>query len=319
MGIRGPNQKKTPTLKLSLRLLQDARPYWWHLGLVFLLTLSAAPISLLTPIPMKLAVDNAIDGKPFPFLFRWLLPASWQTSSNAFLVLVCALSLLFLLMQTFQGYLAWVYQLYVGEKLVALSRARLFSHVQRLSLKQHDEQGVPDLLYRLQNDIVSMQYLAIWGLIPFFTSSVTFLSMLFVTLRLDWEFAGLAIGVLPLLWGISRLHAPRSRASWKEVKESERSAISVIQEVLGSIRVVKAFAQEDREENRYKHNAEINIKRHLQAVWIETVFGMVITTIVAIATSAALYIGVRHVQSGALSLGNLLVIMAYLAQLFRPL
>jgi ATP-binding cassette subfamily B protein len=89
--------------------------------------------------------------------------------------------------------------------------------------------------------------------------------------------------------------------------------------VLGAVRVVKAFGQEGREENRFYEYANRSLWTQLRAVFLETGFGILIAMTIGIGTAAALFVGVRHVQSGVLSLGNLLVVMAYIAQLYKPL
>ena len=309
----------TSTVSLCRRILLEARPYWGHFFLVFLLVLCATPIVLLAPFPLKIAIDGVIGGKPLPSLVRVLFPGSWIQNPSSLLAVACVLSFSFILLQNFHAFSSWLYQRYVAEKSIILARAQLFAHVQKLSLPQHDELGIANLFYSLQNDIASMHYIVVSGFIPFLCSIVTFASMLYVTLRLDWRFGLIAIAVLPILWGISHIHSPRSRARWTEVKETDRNAITVIQESLGAIRVVKAFGQEDREEARFRANAEQNLKTHVKAVWMETCYGMVIATVVATASATALYMGIIHVRSGNLSLGNFLVLMSYLALLFKPL
>lgn len=311
--------KAMNNVALSLRLLGDARPYWGHLFLIFLLNLMSTPLALLTPFPVKLAVDSVLGDKPVPDFLRIAMPANSQNSPAMILMLACVFTFLVMFALAAQAFLAWVYQLYVGEKLVMNTRARIFEHVQRLSLRHHDEKGAPDLLYRVQNDVFNMQYMAIYGLIPLATSSVMFVTMFLITFRLDWQLSLLAIAILPVLWIVGRSHAKRSRMRWAEVKESERRSVTVIQEVFNCIRIVKAFARERSETEKFLSRAEANLSRYMEAIWTETAFGLVIAGAIAVASAIAIWLGVKHVQAGSLSLGNFLVTMAYLAQLFKPL
>jgi ATP-binding cassette subfamily B protein len=310
---------KISTTKLLLRLLGEAKPFWKHLGLIFLCSLASIPLVLLTPFPLKLAVDSVLSGKSVPWWVQHALPFSWTQPLTHLLLLASALAFVFLVLQALQSYGTWVYQLYVGEKLVILLRSRLFRHVQQLSLRQHDAKGIAQLLYHLQNDVTAMQYVAVYGIIPFCTSILVFIGMFIVTVRLDPPLAFVAMGVLPIMAAINRLHAPRSRGRWMANKESEQDAISSVQEPLGAIRVVKAFSQEETETARYRRKAEINLKNYFRAISTETSFGLLISGTVALASAISLYLGVSHVQGGTLSLGNLLVVMTYLAQLFKPL
>ena len=306
-------------MSLCLRVLRDGRPYWGHFLLAFLLSLLSAPIVMLVPVPLKLAVDSVLDRKPPPGIMTWLLPQGWLHSPAKLLAAACMLSFAFILLQSLHGFLTWVYQRHIAESSIVDIRGRLFAHVQSLSLRQHDRLGLPELYYCLNNDVAAMQYVVVGGLLPFFTSIVTFFAVLWVTWRLDWRFGTLALGAVPVLWVLGRYHSPRSRARWTRVKETERDALGVIQEKLGAIRVVKAFARESREVERYRERAWINVHSHVRAAWMELVYGMATATVVACVSAGALYLGVIQVQSGTLSLGNLLVLMAYLALLFKPI
>ena len=307
------------SVKLCLRLLDDARHGWGNLLALFLLGLVSTPLALLTPFSLKIAVDSVLGSKPLPALLQAIFPRAWQVSPTAILVFACALALSIQLLQAMQAFGTWVYELYTEEKLVLDARVRLFGHVQRMSLRDHGAMGASDLLYRLQYDAFCMQGIAIHGLIPACSSLVMFLTMFGVTLLLDWQLALLSLGILPIMWGISRLHARKSRGHWSEVKETETTAISVLKEVLDGIRVVKAFAQEERETSRFRERASHRLRRYLGAIRTETEFGLLVTGVIATVSAASLYLGVRHVQLGVLTLGNFLVVMAYLVKLLKPL
>jgi ATP-binding cassette subfamily B protein len=93
----------------------------------------------------------------------------------------------------------------------------------------------------------------------------------------------------------------------------------VIQEVLTSVRVVKAFAQEDREQSRFIRRSSEGVRARIHLAAVEGGMGFILGVTTAVGTAAVLYIGVRHVQTGQLTLGALLLIMGYLSQLYEPL
>src|SRR5206468_1568646 len=84
---------------------------------------------------------------------------------------------------------------YTGERLVLGFRAQLFRHAQRLSLSYHDAKGTSDSMYRIQYDAPSIQYIAIDGVIPFVSAGCTIAGMIYVTARIDWQLALIALGV----------------------------------------------------------------------------------------------------------------------------
>ncbi|PYJ08320.1 MAG: ABC transporter ATP-binding protein, partial [Verrucomicrobia bacterium] len=71
---------KPNTGNLHWRLWQHARPYWTHLGAMFLLSLLSPPLALLTPLPLKIAVDSVLGSRPLPKFLDVLLPAALPRS-----------------------------------------------------------------------------------------------------------------------------------------------------------------------------------------------------------------------------------------------
>ena len=306
-------------LCLYQRVVSQARAYWLHLVAICLLSLLSAPLALLVPLPLKIAVDSVLGDMPLPKLFGAIFPTLGTTGKTAALLVAALLLVVITLLQQLQGFGSWLLQLYTGEKLVLGFRSRLFRHLQRLSLSFHDTKGTADSLYRIQYDAPSVQYITIQGIVPFVTAWVTLVALLWVTARFDWQLAVVALAVSPVLFLLAELYRRRIRSRWSEIKALESSTMSVVQEVLGSVRVVKAFGQEDREQERFVRRANQSLREQIRVVVAETGFGLLTALTIAIGTAAVLFIGVRHVQSGALTLGELLMVMAYIAQLYKPL
>src|SRR5260370_878563 len=164
-----------------------------------------------------------------------------------------------------------------------------------------------------------MQYVIISGLVPFVTSAVTLAGMIWVTIRIDRTLALAALVVSPILFALTEIYRRRVRDRWTVVKESESAAMSVVQEVLAAVRVVKAFGQEEREGDRFVRASHRSLAEQMKVVRAESAFGLLVALTLAGGTATVLFVGARHVQSGALTLGSMLLVMAYLAQLYRPL
>lgn len=311
--------KQSSDLHLFRRLLQDARPFWGHLAIIFLLSLLSVPIALLLPLPLKLVVDNILGSHPLPPLLAWLLPAGAHVSARAMLIFAASLLVAVSLLQQLEGFASWVLQSYTGELLVLRSRARLFQHAQRLSLAYHDRVGTADSLYRIHDDTVPAHYIAVSGLVPLLTSSCVLGGLLLVTALIDWQLAAIALVVVPVLALLTEHYRRRVRSGWSEVRSLDASAMSALQEALGALRVVKAFGQEAREQARYVGHAERAMRRQLRVIFGEATFGLLVALTLALGTAIVLFVGVRHVQAGALSLGDLLLVMGYLAQLYKPI
>jgi len=304
---------------IDRRVLLLARPYWPHLAATFLLSAITAPIGLLLAFPLKMAVDNVIGSLPLPRVLQALLPAAFHASKIANLALAVALLLVLSLVMNFQSFAAWLLQTYTGEKLVPDFRTRLFWHVQRMDLLFHDRCGMNDVAYRIQHDAPAIQYIFLQGAVPLAGSGMSFVALLYVTMRMDWKLAAVALGLSPLLLGMSRSSGRHAREGWEGVKRLDSSAMLVLHEALASIRVVKAFGREQFENLRFRLRSRDRMAEQIKVASRLALFHVLISTTIAAGSAAALWIGVRHVQSGKLSLGDLLLVMAYMAQLYEPL
>lgn len=300
-----------------LRSFAESRKCWPHLLVITILNIFSSLLALLYPLPMKIAVDCAIGRQPLPRGLAAVLPSHGLGSSA--LAISVGLLLSIALLAGLQGLAIWLLQTYVGEKLVWDFRAKLLNHVQRLSLAFHDHYGASDSVYRIQHDAPSIQYVAIQGIIPLLMAALTLAGMLLISIRIDPAISLVALAITPILFvlslGCSRLVRLRSR----HVKELDSSALSVVQEVLGFIRTIKAFGQEHREYERFVRHSSKRLASQVRLARLQATFNTLIGLVIAAGTAAALYIGVRHVRAGVLSVGSLLVVMAYIVQMYQPL
>jgi len=306
-------------LALYRRLLRQARPYWTHLALLFGIGLLASPIALLNPVPLKIVVDSVLGTRPLPGILRHLLPASAAQSAETMLAVAIVLLLLVATVNQLQALVNKYMQTYVGERLVLGFRAQLVEHAQRLSLSYHDSRGTADSLYRIQQDASVIDKIMVEGIIPFVTAAITLATMLVVTIRLDWQLAFVALAVCPPLLLLSSVYRPRMRRQSKHLKKRESKALSVVQEALGALRVVKAFGQEGRETDRFVRRSTKVVTARQHLALLEGLFGLLVGVTVALGTAAVMLIGVRHVAAGTLTLGQLLMTLTYLGQLYDPL
>ena len=143
--------------------------------------------------------------------------------------------------------------------------------------------------------------------------------MIVVLARIDGELAVVALAITPVLYGISQIYSRRLKLGWRQAKDLESSTLSVVQEVLSSVRVVKAFAQEDREQERYVASAGKNLRQQIKLALTSGSFGLIIGVAMAAGTAAVLFLGAQHVQAGRITLGELVLVMSYLALLYAPL
>jgi len=304
---------------LYKRLLQQTRPHWLAIGGLLLLGLLAAPLTLLVPVPLKIAVDCVIGNAPLPAFLKPFVPAAFLRSRSSILAFAALLVVVTALLTQLQALLMTLLRTWTAERLVQGFRARLFQHVQRLSLLYHDAKGSSDAVYRIQQDAVSIQDIAIDGLIPAVTAAVTLVGMFVVMMRLDWQLALVALGVTPIVFVLARIYRMRLRKRSREVKKLETEALGVVYEVLTALRVVKAFAQEERELERFAHTSLRGVRERVKLAAAQGRLQLWVGLATAAGTATLLWVGASHVLSGQLTLGGLLLVMSYLGQLYEPL
>jgi ATP-binding cassette, subfamily B, bacterial len=306
-------------LALYRRLFSQARPYRLHIAGLVLLSFLASPLALLVPVPLAIAVDSVVGSRPVPGFLDALLPRALVESDTALLIAASALFVVIAFLTQAHSLGTSLLQVYTGEKLVLGFRGRIFNQVQRLSISYHDKKGTADSTYRIQYDALSIQKVVVDALVTLLTSAFTIGGMLYVIALIDGQLALIALAVCPILLTASWRYRSFVRPRWREAKKLESSALSVVQEVLTGLRVVKAFGQEDREQGRFVSRSNEGLLARVRLTLIQNMFGLLIGLTTALGTGLVLFVGVRHVQSGAMTLGELVLVMGYLTQLYKPL
>jgi ATP-binding cassette, subfamily B, bacterial len=314
-----PTERRYSDRAIYRRVLGEARPYWGHILAIFLLTLLATPLALLAPVPLAIAVDSVLGDEPLPGFLETIVPQSVQDSTTSLLVFTVLLLVAVELLSQLQSLSTRLLRAYTSERLSLHFRAKLFRHAQRLSMAYHDRKGSADANYRIQSDAAAIPSVAVSGVIPFISSAVMFTLMMVVIARIELSLALIAIVVAPVILALTWAYRRRLRARHREVKALESSALGVVQEVLTSLRVVKAFGQEEREEQRFADRAADGTRARLRVTLVDGSFWAAISLVTALGTGLVLFVGVRSVESGAMTLGSLLLVVTYLAQLYSPL
>ncbi len=306
-------------LAIYRRLYADVRKDRLRIAGTVCVGLLGTPLLLVTPVPLKIVVDNVLGGRPVSGFLKSVLPAAATNSRTGLLVVSVGLLLLVGLFAQLQSLGNRVMQCYTGERVMLRCRTKLFGHIQRLALAYHDSGGPADSVYRIHNDAMAVRYLAVDAVVTFSTSALLLVGMFFVTALVDWQLCLVGAAILPVLYLLLTVNRKRLRTRAIEVKQLESSASSVVQEVLAGLRVVKAFGQEDREHERFSRCADEGMRARIRYEIAAGVLGLAIGLAFTAGVSAFLFVAVRHVQSGVITLGELILLLSYLAQLHAPL
>jgi subfamily B ATP-binding cassette protein MsbA len=198
-------------------------------------------------------------------------------------------------------------------------RHALYHRVQRLSLSFYEQRQTGDMVVRLTSDIDAAQNFISSVLIDTILDVVTLAGMLGVMLYLDWHFTLIAVSVVPILFAVVYRLTRRIKRAARDVKKKESELASVVLESLSLVRVIKAFAREDYEEERFDHQSMQSVDAVLRARSIKARLSPIVDVIVSVGTCLVLVVGVRLVVAGEMTSGALLVFVLYLTRMYKPI
>ena len=207
----------------------------------------------------------------------------------------------------------------IGLRMVFRLRCHVFDHLQRLSLRFHDATPVGDSLYRVTWDTYCVQAFFNSGIMPALMASFTLIGIASIMFVLDWMLTliALAIGV-PLVILIRKLDG-RMRERSLRAAESESAMSSRVQETLSSIRAVQAFGREAEENERFNDNADASLRAKLRLTVLQTGAQALVGLVLAVGTTGVVWIAAQQVLQGNLTIGDVVLLVAYLAMLYQPL
>ena len=298
----------------ALRLV---RPYWKWLIIVILAMVVETVMTLASPWPLKIVLDTVLDGRPMPAGFAWI--AGERPAPLTALNIAVGATVVIALLQASSAYLNAYYTVSIGQWIAHDLRHSVYTHLQRLSMSYYDRQQTGPLISTITDDINAVQEFASTSLLDLVIDSLTIAGMLVVMFMLNWQFTLVALAVTPLLVVfVFRLRAVLREAT-RDVRRRQSEIVSIVQEGLGAIRVVKAFAQGAFERERLAAKSRESVEAALYARRVRSLLGPVVTTIMALGTAAVLWFGARQVLAGAMTAGALVVFLTYLGRFFRPI
>jgi ATP-binding cassette, subfamily B, bacterial len=303
----------------TLSISSLVRPHWKALTLAFIAVLGETLSDVLEPWPIKIVIDNILQSKNLP---GWLAGFVSQTFGHEKLAIlnfavaaVVAIAVVGAISSYVEKYLTTSVSQWVTHDL----RRTLYNHIQRLSLSEYDKAQTGDLITRITSDIAAVQDFINSALLGMIVNSLTLLGMMAVMFYINWRFTLIALSIVPALFAVVYTFTRRIKKASRAVRKKESELVSVVQEVLSSVRVVKAFAREDFEVSRFESQSLENVETALEARSIKAKLSPIVDVMVAIGTCLVLGYGARLALTGQLSAGILIVFLLYLGKMYKPM
>jgi ATP-binding cassette, subfamily B, bacterial len=316
-GGKGVSKRVGPWSMWPLipRLFPYLGPYRWLAVLSIVLSVLAILIGIAEPWPLAFMLDSVLGTHRAPAIVLQILG-----TSDRFTLLIWA-ALAGLALVALRNGLSVLHE-YVNTKihqrLVLDFRSDLFEHAQRLSVSYHDSRPTGQLM----NQLTSMPDAAgdlLIGLPPLVQSFLTVIGMFVIAITIDPVLALLALTVVPVIYYSVGLYSNRIVPRLRHVRALEWQTLSIVFEAMAMLRVVAAFVREGYEFRRFRAQGETAADARIKLTVRQTLFSLVVNTWTAGGTALVLGVGAYHVLTGHLTIGQLMVFLAYIAAVYGPL
>jgi len=303
-----------------MRLIRElVRPYRGTLLIILLAMLVETAMSLATPWPLKVILDNVVSHhKMSPWLEDLLRP--WMDGRHQMHIAALA-AIAFVLIAVIGALATYIDNYYtesVGQYVAHDLRMRTFHHLQRLSLGYYNTHQTGAMLSTMTTDIQTIQGFASSSTLNILVDMLTIVCMLALMFWLNWDFTLIAVGVTPfLLLFVSRFKKAVKKAT-HEVRKEQADIVAVVQQGLESMQAVKAFGRQDQEQEQLREVSQATVGAALKARSIKAILSPVVTVTVAVCTAVVLWRGAYLILAGVMTVGALTVYLSYLNKFFKP-
>ena len=314
-GNRTERREHSPFWRLVLSYLRQVK---WPLLLAAVSTVAGTALSLLNPWPLKIILDHGLLVKPLPPFLHFI--DRMTGGDKVGLVVVAASAIVLIAVCTaFFSYVVKFITTAIGYKLVYTLRRELFAHVQRLSLSFHTQARSGDLLTRIAGDTSTLKDIIADFVLKVSEDGLTILGMMGIMLAVNWKLGLIALATLPFLC-FSQFHLYRkTKVSAKAQRRQEGHLASRMSEVLSSIPMVQAFGRERYEQNQFDTVTAATLGESIRMARLTAAASRSAGIITALGTGSAVLYGGVEVVHGRMMPGELVLLMSYLSNLYKPI
>lgn len=256
-------------------------------------------------------IGATLLGLVFPMVVKNLLDEVLILESSAQLNrLTLGLMGVFLLQSVFK--FVQNYQLaYVGELIILDVREHLFNHLTRLSLGFFNDRRTGELVSRFSSDAMRLRGVLTSQVTTILSQSMTLVGSLGMMIYLNWRLMAFIAVIVPIIVGIGRYFGALMRKLSTEKQDAVAVSMVTVEEAITGIRVVKSFAREDFEEQRYRKSQDDIFHVARKNMRVNNIFNPLMSFVGFASLSAFLWMGGREVLAGNLSAGELVAFMFY--------
>jgi ATP-binding cassette subfamily B protein/subfamily B ATP-binding cassette protein MsbA len=304
----------------QFRLLRYLRPHGRDLAVVLASTGAGVALEVLRPWPTKVLVDQVLGAQPVPpSLARVIAGLPGPDGTGGLLFWVCAATVLIFFVGTLTSMVTTGASVRLGQRLVFDLGADLFAHLQRLSLVFHSRRETGDTIARVTGDPYGLQTLVTGALLPLLQAIIMLLAMFAIMWQLEPSLTALALVVAPFLMVAIKVFGQPMQARHRVRRDLEGQIMSLVQQTLSALPAVQAFTREEVEQSRFRRYADDTVTAYRRSIAADMWFKLVVGLVTSVGTAGIMWLGATYALDGRLSVGTVLVFIAYLGALYTPL
>ena len=291
-----------PYRRTFVRLLGFLKPYKWSLAVSTLLAVASQATTIALVAVTEHVIDDAIRPRDSDKL--WF-----------FLWLILGLGVAKAIFMVGRRFISGRQALGVEFDL----RNRIYAHLLRLSFRFFDRHQTGQLMSRATVDLQSVRFFLGYGLIFFFQHVLTIVGVLAIMLWTEWRLALVAVAITPLLVALAWRYSRVSHPVLRDVQQRMADVATVAEESIVGVHVVKAFAQERREDAKFADRSEAVFDRSVHANRQRALYVPLLAFVPLLAQAAVLLAGGWMVTRGELTPGQFFAFNLYVTLLVMPL
>ena len=298
--------------------LSHLAPYRGRIVVLTVLSLAEVGLRTLLPWPMKAVVDQALGSQAPSGWLVWLPGVSAASRASVLIALaVLGIAIQVLHQSVLMAHTRWF--TVTGHELTRDLRQQLFGHLQALALRHHSKLPVGEAVYRLEADAASLEQLLLRGVFPMVFSALTLIVMFGVLAAINGSLALVSLSVVPFMFIWIRWAGRRLRPGAERTRQLESRLTARMHESFAAIRLIKSFAREPYETVQFSRAADAAMRARVVLSTREAIFSLVVGTLTVVGSTLVIIVGGLLVLRGRLTLGTMLVALAYLGFVYGPL
>lgn len=275
--------------------------YWARYLLAFILVNVISMMSLVTPLLTERIIDEFIPNADFQGI-------------TLYAILVLGVSTARALVTFSQRYNIE----YTAQKVIYDVRNRLYQHLQTLSFSFFDQNRTGELMSRMTSDVSTLQRAMGMGFINLFSNALSIVYTLIILFSKNVQLTLMSLLFMPfLIWSVSTFSI-KVRPTFRKVRDQMGIFTAAMQESITGVRVVKAFAQEDYEIEKFRKENRDYYDINMLSVKLEAFYGPLMSFISMMGTVFLIWYGGMQVVKDSISLGEWMVFNTLIAQLIQP-